>query len=77
MVRMLKVSMERKTFLVRLEGEHGGNWCSITEHSRGSAFVLGFEKDVVGWMIEHLTKDIEMKIIWGSIESSRENYLSI
>ena len=77
MVRTLKVFVEKKTFLVRLEGEHGGNWCSITEHSRGSAFVLGFEKDVVGWMIEHLTKDIEMKIIWGSIESSRENYLSI
>ena len=61
MVRMLKVSMERKTFLVRLEGEHGGNWCSIIEHSRGSVFVLGFEKDEVGWMIEHLTKAIEMK----------------
>ena len=45
--------MERKTFLVRLEGEHGGNWCSISEHSRGSVFVLGFEKDEVGWMIEH------------------------
>ncbi|RVW15381.1 hypothetical protein CK203_082623 [Vitis vinifera] len=34
------VFVEKKTFLVRLEGEHGGNWCSITEHSRGSAFVL-------------------------------------
>ena len=77
MVRTLKVFVEKKTFLVRLEGEHGGNWCSITKHNRGSPFVLGFEKDVVGWMIEHLTKDIEMKIIWGSIESSRENYLSI
>ena len=51
MARTLKVSMERKTLLVRLEGEHGGNWCSITEHSRGSVFVLGFEKDEVGWMI--------------------------
>ena len=61
MARTLKVSMERKTLLVRLEGEHGGNWCSITEHSRGSVFVLGFEKDEVGWMIEHLTKVIEMK----------------
>ena len=53
--------MERKTFSVRLEGEHGGTWCSITEHSRGSTFVLGFEKEAVGWMIEHLTKAIEMK----------------
>ncbi|RVX10321.1 hypothetical protein CK203_016096 [Vitis vinifera] len=61
MVRTLKVFVERKTFLVRLEGEHGGNRCSITEHSRGYVFVLGFEKDAVGWMIEHLTKAIEMK----------------
>ena len=45
MVRTLKVLVERKTFLVRLEGKHGGNWCSITELSRGSVFVLGFEKD--------------------------------
>ena len=61
MVRTLKVFVERKTFLVRLEREHGGNWCLITEHSKGSVFVLGFEKDAVGWMIEHLTKAIEMK----------------
>ena len=27
MVRTLKVFVERKTFLVRLEGEHRGNWC--------------------------------------------------
>ena len=60
-MKTLKVSVERKTFLVRLEGEHGGKWCSITELSRGSIFVLGFEKDAVGWMIEHLTKAIEMK----------------
>ena len=53
--------MERKTFLVKLEGEQGGTWCSITEHSRGSDFVLGFEKEAVGWMIKHLTKAIEME----------------
>ena len=34
---------------------------AITELSRGSVFVLGFEKDAVGWMIKHLTKAIEMK----------------
>ncbi|WJZ95382.1 hypothetical protein VitviT2T_014156 [Vitis vinifera] len=61
MVRTLKVFVERKTFLIRLEGEHKGNWCSITEHSRGSVYVLCFEKEEVGWLIEHLTKAIEMK----------------
>ncbi|RVW16838.1 hypothetical protein CK203_098160 [Vitis vinifera] len=65
MVRTLKVSMERKTFLVRLEGESGGKWCSLTEHSRGSVFALGFEKEEVGWLIEHLTKAIELKSYMG------------
>ncbi|WJZ95283.1 hypothetical protein VitviT2T_014063 [Vitis vinifera] len=45
MVRTLKVSVERKTFLVRFEGESGGKWCSLTEHSRGSISTLGFEKE--------------------------------
>ena len=53
--------MERKTFLVKLVGEQEGTWCSITEHSRGANFVLGFEKEAVGWMIKHLTKAIEME----------------
>ena len=57
----VKVIVERKTFLVKLEGEQGGTWCSITEHSRGADFVLGFEKEAVGWMIKHLTKAIEME----------------
>ena len=65
MVRTLKVFVDRKTFLVRLEGEHEGNWWSITEHSRGSIYVLGFEKEEVGWLIEHLTKAIEMKSYLG------------
>ena len=65
MPRTLKVSMERKTFLVRFEGEAGGKWCSLREHSRGSIFALGFEKEEVGWMIEHLMKAIEMKNFMG------------
>ena len=65
MGRTLKVSVERKTFWVSFEGEIGGRWCSITEHSKGSVFVLGFEKEEVSWLIEQLTKAIEMKIIMG------------
>ena len=65
MVRTLKVSMERKTFLVRFEGESGGKWCSLTEHSRGSVSTLGFEKEEVGWLIEYLTKAIELKSYMG------------
>ena len=61
MVRTLKVSMERKTFLVRFEGEAGGKWCSLIEHSRVLIFALGFEKEEVGWLIEHLMKAMEMK----------------
>ena len=65
MGRTLKVSVERKTFWVSFEGEIGGRWCSITEHSKGSVFVLGFEKEEVSWLIEQLTKAIEMKIFMG------------
>ncbi|KAJ9701346.1 hypothetical protein PVL29_006616 [Vitis rotundifolia] len=65
MVRTLKVSMERKTFLVRFEGESGGKWSSLTEHSRGSVFALSFEKEEVGWLIELLMKAIEMKSYMG------------
>ena len=57
--------MERKTFWVSFEGEIGGRWCSLTEHSKGSVFVLGFEKEEVSWLVEQLTKVIEMKIFMG------------
>ena len=33
----------------------------IIEHSKGSVFTLGFEKEDVGWLIEHLMKAIKMK----------------
>ncbi|KAJ9678140.1 hypothetical protein PVL29_022893 [Vitis rotundifolia] len=65
MVRRLKVSVERKTFLVRYEGESSGIWCSLTEHSRGFVFALGFEKEEAGWLIEHLAKVIELKSYMG------------
>ncbi|KAL6312799.1 hypothetical protein AAG906_021431 [Vitis piasezkii] len=47
MVRTLKVSLERKTFLVRFENESGGKWCSLTKHSRGFVSTLGFENEEV------------------------------
>ena len=77
MVRTLKVYVERKTFLVRFEGELGGKWCLLTEHSRGFVFTLGFEKKEVGWLIEHLTKTIKIRVTWVSTENTRENLMSI
>ena len=65
MGRTLKVSVERKTFWVSFEGEVEGRWCSLIEHSQGSVFVLGFETEKVSWLIEQLTKAIEMKIFMG------------
>ncbi|RVW14666.1 hypothetical protein CK203_085447 [Vitis vinifera] len=58
---MLKVLVERKTFLIRLEGKQGGEWCSITEISRGSVFALGFEKEAVEWLVDYLTKALALK----------------
>ena len=65
MVRTLKFSVEKKTFLVRFEGESEGIWCLLTEHSKGSVFALGFEKEEAGWLIEHLAKAIELKSYMG------------
>ncbi|KAJ9685011.1 hypothetical protein PVL29_017154 [Vitis rotundifolia] len=62
MVRTMKFfSVERKTFLVRFEGEPRGIWCSLTKHSKGFVFSLSFEKEEVGWLIKHLAKAIELK----------------
>ncbi|RVW99789.1 hypothetical protein CK203_029171 [Vitis vinifera] len=58
---MVKVLVERKTFLIRLEGKQGGEWCSITEISRGSVFALGFEKEAVEWLVDYLTKALALK----------------
>ena len=57
----MKVLVERKTFLIRLEGEQRGEWCSMTEISRGYVFALGFEKEAIGWLVEYLTKALALK----------------
>ena len=59
--KTVKVLIERKTFLIRLEGDQGGEWCSMTEISRGSVFALGFEKEAIGWLVEYLKKAIALK----------------
>ncbi|RVW35222.1 hypothetical protein CK203_101902 [Vitis vinifera] len=59
--KTVKVLIERKTFLIRLEGDQGGEWCSMTEISRGLVFALGFEKEAVGWLVEYLKKAIALK----------------
>ena len=68
----VKVSVKRKTFLVRFEGEAGGKWCLLIEHSRGSVLYKAIEKEEVGWLIEHLTKAIEMKNFMGFNRKFRE-----
>lgn len=54
--------MEMKTFLVRFEGE-GGTWCSLSEHTKGFVFSLGFKKEEVGWLIELLAKVVELQFL--------------
>ncbi|RVX23019.1 hypothetical protein CK203_008439 [Vitis vinifera] len=71
--KTVKVLIERKTFLIRLEGDQGGEWCSMTEISRGSVFALGFEKEAVGWLVEYLKKAIALKSHMGSTKNSGEN----
>ncbi|RVW33138.1 hypothetical protein CK203_094827 [Vitis vinifera] len=52
------------------KGEVGGRWCSLTEHSKGSVFVLGFEKEEVYKIIRvRLQKEVNLS---GKAEQGRE-----
>ncbi|RVX13543.1 hypothetical protein CK203_020981 [Vitis vinifera] len=46
--KTVKVLIERKTFLIRLEGDQGGEWCSMTEISRGLGKMQG--SSVGSWL---------------------------
>ena len=64
-MRTQRFSVEMKTFQVKFEGESEGTWCSLSEHGKGFVFSLGFEKEKVGWLIEHLAKVVELKSYMG------------
>ena len=58
-------SVKSKSFQERFEDEPGGTWISVSKQSRGVVFSLGFEKEEVGWLLEHLGKVVELKSFMG------------
>ncbi|KAL6323286.1 hypothetical protein AAG906_029293 [Vitis piasezkii] len=54
-----KFEVEKKSFQVKFEGSNGGTWVSITERSRGFVVSVGFGKEELDWLTEHLKKVVE------------------
>ena len=63
--------VERKAFQVKFEGSNGGTWISITERSRGFVVPIGFGKEELDWLSEHLKKVVEFEASKGFIRKIR------
>ncbi|RVW87764.1 hypothetical protein CK203_043982 [Vitis vinifera] len=46
---------------VKFEGSNGGTWVSVTERSRGFVVSVGFGREEVVWLTEHLKKAVELE----------------
>ncbi|RVW21778.1 hypothetical protein CK203_114439 [Vitis vinifera] len=56
-----KFEVEKKSFQVKFEGSNGGTWVSVTERSRGFVVSVGFGREEVVWLTEHLKKAVELE----------------
>ena len=56
-----KFEVEKKSFQVKFEGSNGGTWVSVTERSRGLVVSVGFGREEVDWLTEHLKKAVELE----------------
>ena len=63
--------MEKKAFQVKFEGSNGGTWISITKRSRGFVVSIGFRKEELEWLSEHLKKVVELEASRGFIQKIR------
>ncbi|KAJ9674189.1 hypothetical protein PVL29_023629 [Vitis rotundifolia] len=66
-----KFEVEKKSFQVKFEGSNGGTWISITERSRGFVASVGFGKEELDWLMEHLKKAVELEASRGFIRKIR------
>ena len=62
-----KFEVEKKYFQVKFEGSNGGTWVSVTERSRGFVVSVGFGKEELDWLTEHLKKAVELEASNGFI----------
>ncbi|RVW69993.1 hypothetical protein CK203_052727 [Vitis vinifera] len=56
-----KFEVEKKSFQVKFERSNGGTWVSVTERSRGFVVSVGFGREEVDWLTEHLKKAVELE----------------
>ncbi|RVW96956.1 hypothetical protein CK203_032312 [Vitis vinifera] len=56
-----KFEVEKKSFQVKFEGSNGGTWVSVTERSHGFVVSVGFGREEVDWLTEHLKKAVELE----------------
>ena len=57
-MKVEKFEVEKKSFQVKFKGSNGGTWISITERSR--VVLVGFGKEELEWLTEHLKKAVEL-----------------
>ena len=70
-MKVEKFEVEKKFFQVKFEGSNGGTWISVTERSRGFVISIGFGKEELDWLMEHLKKAVELKDSRGFIRNIR------
>ena len=68
--------MEKKAFQVKFEGSNGGTWISITKRSRGFVVSIGFRKEELEWLSEHLKKVVELEASRGFIQKIRDKTMT-
>ena len=68
--------MEKKAFQVKFEGSNGGTWISITKRSRGFVVLIGFHKEELEWLSEHLKKVVELDASRGFIQKIRDKTMT-
>ena len=68
--------MEKKAFQVKFEGSNGGTWISITKRSRGFVVLIGFHKEELEWLSEHLKKVVELEASRGFIQKIRDKTMT-
>ena len=70
-MKVEKFEVEKKSFQVKFERSNGGTWISVTERSRGFVVSIGFGKEELDWLTEHLNKVVELEASRGFIRKIR------
>ena len=76
-MKVEKFEVEKKSFQVKFEGSNGGTWVSVTERSRGFVVLVGFGKEELDWLTEHLKKVVELEASRGFIRKTKTHLMEI